>query len=108
MMERMTRIPDLLAAGRTLSFEFSAPRDAEGQERLARTLDRLSALRPAFMSVTGVDSQTVWNLDTAGNATVAATSANGLFTPLGASHDAYGNLLAQSGAYAGDNEACVD
>ena len=52
MMERMTRIPELLAAGRTLSFEFSAPRDSEGQERLARTLDRLSALRPAFMSVT--------------------------------------------------------
>lgn len=48
---------------------------------------------PAFMSVTGVDSQTVWNLDAAGNATVAANSANGLFTPLGASHDAYGNLL---------------
>lgn len=52
MMRGMTRIPDLLAAGRTLSFEFSAPRDAEGQERLERTLDRLVPLRPAFMSVT--------------------------------------------------------
>ena len=52
MMGGMTRIPDLLAAGRTLSFEFSAPRDAEGQERLGRTLDRLVQLRPAFMSVT--------------------------------------------------------
>ena len=48
----MTRITDLLAQGRTLSFEFSAPRDAEGKQRLSRTLARLSALHPAFMSVT--------------------------------------------------------
>jgi len=48
----MPPVTALLAAGRTLSFEFSAPRDAEGQERLSRTLDRLAVLHPAFMSVT--------------------------------------------------------
>ncbi len=48
----MPKIADLLAHGRTLSFEFSAPRDLEGERRLARTLTRLAALRPAFMSVT--------------------------------------------------------
>lgn len=48
----MSSIPDLLAQGRTLSFEFSAPRDAEGSERLERSLTRLAALRPSFMSVT--------------------------------------------------------
>ncbi len=48
----MTRIPELLAAGPTLSFEFSAPRDAEGVTRLERTLGRLAELQPAFMSVT--------------------------------------------------------
>lgn len=48
----MTRIPEALAAGPALSFEFSAPRDAEGRERLERTLDRLVGLQPAFMSVT--------------------------------------------------------
>ena len=48
----MTRIPELLAAGPTLSFEFSAPRDPEGVTRLERTLGRLAELQPAFMSVT--------------------------------------------------------
>lgn len=48
----MARITDLLAQGRTLSFEFSAPRDADGAQRLDRTLARLSELRPSFMSVT--------------------------------------------------------
>lgn len=48
----MVRIPDLLAADPTLSFEFSAPRDAEGVRRLERTLSRLAPLKPAFMSVT--------------------------------------------------------
>ena len=48
----MTSITDLLAQGRTLSFEFSAPRDEEGAQRLERALARLSALRPSFMSVT--------------------------------------------------------
>ncbi len=48
----VTRIPELLAAGPTLSFEFSAPRDAAGVTRLERTLGRLAELKPAFMSVT--------------------------------------------------------
>ena len=37
---------------RTLSFEFSAPRDEEGRARLSRTLERLCRTQPAFMSVT--------------------------------------------------------
>ena len=48
----MTRIPQLLAAGPALSFEFSAPRDPDGVRRLERTLRRLAPLQPAFMSVT--------------------------------------------------------
>ncbi len=48
----MAKIADLLASGRTLSFEFSAPRDPEGERRLTRTLERLAVLHPAFMSVT--------------------------------------------------------
>ena len=48
----MTRITHLLGAGPTLSFEFSAPRDEAGAERLRHTLARLSAHRPDFMSVT--------------------------------------------------------
>lgn len=48
----MARISQLLDAGPTLSFEFSAPRDEAGAERLRRTLARLSQHRPDFMSVT--------------------------------------------------------
>ncbi len=48
----MPKITDLLAQGRTLSFEFSAPRDPEGEARLERTLRRLARLQPSFMSVT--------------------------------------------------------
>lgn len=48
----MARISQLLDAGPTLSFEFSAPRDEAGAERLRRTLARLSLHRPDFMSVT--------------------------------------------------------
>ena len=48
----MAKIADLLRAGPTLSFEFSAPRDAAGVERLDRVLARLAVLRPSFMSVT--------------------------------------------------------
>ena len=48
----MTKITDLLKAGPTLSFEFSAPRDPEGARRLDRTLARLARLQPSFMSVT--------------------------------------------------------
>jgi methylenetetrahydrofolate reductase (NADPH) len=46
------KIADLLRAGPTLSFEFSAPRDDAGKERLERVLARLAALQPDFMSVT--------------------------------------------------------
>lgn len=45
------------------------------------------------VSVTSLEDQTVWNLDIYGHATAAATSAQGLFSPLGAAHDAGGNLL---------------
>ncbi len=48
----MARIARLLEAGPTLSFEFSAPRDAEAAQRLPRTLERLASHRPQFMSVT--------------------------------------------------------
>ena len=48
----MARITRLLDAGPTLSFEFSAPRDQPGAERLTQTLARLSKHRPHFMSVT--------------------------------------------------------
>jgi methylenetetrahydrofolate reductase (NADPH) len=48
----MAKIADLLHAGPTLSFEFSAPRDAAGAERLDRVLERLARVRPSFMSVT--------------------------------------------------------
>lgn len=48
----MAKITDLLRAGPTLSFEFSAPRDEDGVRRLNRTLDRLARLQPSFMSVT--------------------------------------------------------
>lgn len=48
----MAKIADLLNAGPTLSFEFSAPRDAAGAERLDRVLERLARVRPSFMSVT--------------------------------------------------------
>ena len=48
----MARITHLLDAGPTLSFEFSAPRDEDGAERLRQTLARLSQHRPQFMSVT--------------------------------------------------------
>ena len=48
----MARITQLLDAGPTLSFEFSAPRDEAGVERLRQTLSRLSLHQPQFMSVT--------------------------------------------------------
>ncbi len=48
----MARISQLLDAGPTLSFEFSAPRDEAGVQRLRQTLAQLSRHRPDFMSVT--------------------------------------------------------
>ena len=48
----MARIGDLLAAGRTFSFEFSPPKSAPGSMSLGRTIAELEPLRPSFVSVT--------------------------------------------------------
>jgi methylenetetrahydrofolate reductase (NADPH) len=48
----MAKIADLLAAGRTFSFEFFPPKDDAEQERLVRTLIDLQPLDPSFVSVT--------------------------------------------------------
>jgi methylenetetrahydrofolate reductase (NADPH) len=48
----MAKISDLLAARRTLSFEFGPPRNEEGERRLEKTLLELEPLQPDFVSVT--------------------------------------------------------
>ena len=48
----MTRIGDLLAAGRTVSFEFSPPKTAQASLSLGRTIAELEPLHPSFVSVT--------------------------------------------------------
>lgn len=48
----MTRIGDLLASGRTFSFEFSPPKSADGSLSLGRTIAELEPLGPSFVSVT--------------------------------------------------------
>ncbi len=48
----MARIADLLAAGRTFSFEFFPPKTDAEQATLARTLIELQPLDPSFVSVT--------------------------------------------------------
>jgi methylenetetrahydrofolate reductase (NADH) len=48
----MTRISDLLAAGRTYSFEFFPPKDDAEHAVLTETLMDLQPLRPSFVSVT--------------------------------------------------------
>ena len=48
----MTRIGDLLASGRTFSFEFSPPKTADGSLSLGRTIAELEPLGPSFVSVT--------------------------------------------------------
>ena len=48
----MARIADLLAAGRTYSFEFFPPKTDEAQATLVRTLRELEPLEPSFVSVT--------------------------------------------------------
>lgn len=48
----MARIGDLLAAGRTFSFEFSPPKSAAGSMSLGRTIAELEPLAPSFVSVT--------------------------------------------------------
>ncbi len=46
------KIVDLLAAGRTLSFEFFPPRNDEAERQLEKTIHELAPLRPSFVSVT--------------------------------------------------------
>ena len=48
----MARIADLLAAGRTYSFEFFPPKDDTERAVLVETLQDLQPLRPSFVSVT--------------------------------------------------------
>ncbi len=48
----MTRISDLLSAGRTYSFEFFPPKDDAEHAVLTETLMELQPLRPSFVSVT--------------------------------------------------------
>ena len=46
------RIADLLARGRTFSFEFFPPKTDEAQAQLAETIAELAPLKPSFFSVT--------------------------------------------------------
>lgn len=48
----MLRIADLLAAGRTFSFEFFPPKTEAGWLTLGRTIAELESLHPSFVSVT--------------------------------------------------------
>jgi methylenetetrahydrofolate reductase (NADPH) len=48
----MTRVTDLLALGRTYSFEFFPPKNDTEQARLVQTLVDLQPLAPSFVSVT--------------------------------------------------------
>jgi methylenetetrahydrofolate reductase (NADPH) len=48
----VTRISDLLATGRTTSFEFFPPKTDEGDRRLRDALNALEPLHPSFVSVT--------------------------------------------------------
>jgi methylenetetrahydrofolate reductase (NADPH) len=48
----MAKVSDLLAAGRTYSFEFFPPKTDAEQARLVKTLLELQPLRPSFVSVT--------------------------------------------------------
>ena len=48
----MAKIADLLAAGRTTSFEFFPPKSEEGAKVLDDALDDLALLDPSFVSVT--------------------------------------------------------
>src|SRR4051794_870058 len=48
----MARIADLLAAGRTYSFEFFPPKTEEAERALEKALVELETLTPSFVSVT--------------------------------------------------------
>ncbi len=49
---RPDKIADLLAAGRTLSFEFFPPKTDEAERQLEKAIHELAPLRPSFVSVT--------------------------------------------------------
>ena len=51
-LSTMTRIADLLAAGRTCSFEFFPPKTDEAARALEQTIADLAPLDPSFVSVT--------------------------------------------------------
>lgn len=48
----MAKVSDLLAGGRTYSFEFFPPKNDAEQARLVQTLQELQPLHPSFVSVT--------------------------------------------------------
>ena len=48
----MPKIAEMLRAGRTLSFEFSPPRDDHAERQLHKSLLKLEKLQPSFTSVT--------------------------------------------------------
>ena len=48
----MTKVHEMLAAGPTFSFEMSAPKTPEQEERLERVLTDLEHLHPSYVSVT--------------------------------------------------------
>ncbi len=48
----MAKISDILAGGRSISFEFFPPRTPEAEAQLARTLTELEPLHPSYVSVT--------------------------------------------------------
>ncbi len=50
--EGSSKIVDLLAAGRTLSFEFFPPKTDEAERQLEKAIHELAPLRPSFVSVT--------------------------------------------------------
>ena len=59
----MARIADLLAAGRTFSFEFFPPKSDAAQLSLGRTIGELERLRPSFVSITyGANASVDWRL----------------------------------------------
>ena len=51
-LDGMAKISDLLAAGRTTSFEFFPPKDAESARSLEKTLHELEPIGPDYISVT--------------------------------------------------------
>jgi methylenetetrahydrofolate reductase (NADPH) len=48
----VAKVSDLLAEGRTVSFEFGPPRTPEAEQRLEKVLLELEPLEPSFVSVT--------------------------------------------------------